>query len=203
MITSPLFADLGWLVHGFGLRDSPPRPEVRLLKQIHSNLVFDVATCSDGVVEGDALVANGAGRIVGVRTADCVPVLLADPVTRTVAAIHAGWRGTAANIVGEAVRMMAAKWDVQPSSLLAAIGPSIGPCCYEVGPEVAARFGTDEPNPVQLDLPFQNELRLREAGLERIWRSGECTFCRPDRFFSYRREKEEAGRMISFIGRTE
>jgi YfiH family protein len=147
--------------------------------------------------DGDALISNTG--VVGIKTADCVPVLLADPVTNSVAAIHAGWRGTVADIVGEAVRALTQRWQTRPEDIHAAIGPCIGPCCYEVGPEVARQFEIKCTGKIHLDLPAENERRLREAGVRNIWKSGECTFCAGDRFFSYRREREQAGRMLSFI----
>ena len=203
MIRAPNFADLEWLDHGFGLRDSEPPAGVITVKQIHSSIVLDAET---PLPEGDALISDRAGILVGVKTADCVPILLVDPSIPVVAAIHAGWRGSAENIVAAAVRELTAHWKTRPGNLRAAIGPSIGVCCYEVGPEVAHRFTTwnsklgQAESPVHLDLPAINEAQLRAAGVADIWKSGECTFCLPGRFFSFRREREQAGRMVSFIG---
>lgn len=200
MIAAPVFDDLDWLTHGFGLRESTLPAGVRLLKQIHSANVFDAARCGPGE-EGDALISREAGVIVGVKTADCVPVLLADPKTQTVAAIHAGWRGTVENVVVRAVEALAREWGARPADIRAAIGPSIGPCCYEVGPEVAVRFEAGCNSRKHIDLPDRNEKQLRATGVNKIWRADECTFCQADRFFSFRREGAAAGRMISFIGR--
>jgi purine-nucleoside/S-methyl-5'-thioadenosine phosphorylase / adenosine deaminase len=199
MIQAPNFKDLEWLEHGFGLRDSILPPGIRTAKQIHSSIVLDAA---EGAGEGDALISDRAGVTVGVRTADCVPILLVDPSIPAVAAIHAGWRGSAENIASKAVRCLADEWHTLPGNLRAAIGPAIGVCCYEVGLEVAKQF--EQWIPVtenrHLDLPAINERQLRAAGVADIWKSGECTFCAPDRFFSFRREREKAGRMMSFIG---
>jgi YfiH family protein len=203
MVKAPNFEDLAWLVHGFGLRDSEPPPGLTTIRQIHSNIVVDAA---NPIPEGDALISNRAGVMVGVKTADCVPILLADPVTRSVAAIHAGWRGTAAQIVPAAIRELAARWGVDPEDLRAAIGPAIGGCCYEVSAEVARQFAPwvselkDVSRPVRVDLSSVNEIQLRQAGVRDVWRSGECTFCQAERFFSFRRERERAGRMMSFAG---
>src|SRR6202034_674597 len=93
---------------------------------------------------------------------------------------------------------LASRWNIRPGNLRAAIGPSIGVCCYEVGPEVAQRFA--QQGPVHLDLRAINEAQLRAAGVANIWKSGECTFCLPGRFYSFRRERQQAGRMLSFIG---
>jgi YfiH family protein len=199
MIQALNFADLEWLDHGFGLRDSTMPAGIRTVKQIHSSIVLDAAEIAE---EGDALISDLAGVSVGIKTADCVPILLVDPSIPAVAAIHAGWRGSAENITAAAVRRMAARWKTRPENLRAAIGPSIGACCYEVGADVANRF--EQWTPVtknrHLDLPAVNERQLRDAGVADIWKSGECTFCATDRFFSFRREREKAGRMLSFIG---
>lgn len=205
MIRAPNLLTLPWLDHGFGLRDSVPPSDVRTIKQIHSGVVLNAAELPPAC-EGDALISNEPGVRVGVKTADCVPVLLVDPTLRAVAAIHAGWRGTAQNIAAAAVREMAARWNARPENLRAAIGPSIGVCCYEVGPEVARHFGkwnTEMEHVhehVHLDLPSVNERQLRALGVNDIWKSGECTFCRADKFFSFRREREAAGRLMSFVG---
>jgi hypothetical protein len=205
MIEAPNFRDLEWLDHGFGLRDSVLPEGIRSVKQVHSSLVFDAAVSKEGDM-GDALISDRGGVLVGVRTADCVPILLVDPSTPAVAAIHAGWRGSAENIVAAAVRELAVGWKTRPENLRAAIGPSIGVCCYEVGSEVARRFGMwdtkmkQAEGRVHLDLRSINEAQLREVGVTDIWKSDECTFCAPGRFFSFRRQGEKAGRLMSFIG---
>ena len=197
MILAPNLLALDGLVHGFGIRESEYPAGIVTVKQIHSSIV---RTPNDVPCEGDAMISDRPEVIVGIKTADCVPVLLADPVTRTVAAIHAGWRGTAAHIVDEAIAAMSKKWQTRPEDLRAAIGPSIGACCYEVGAEVARQFGIEATGAVHLDLPLENAKQLRAAGVRNIRISGECTFCAAGRFFSWRRERERAGRMISFVG---
>jgi polyphenol oxidase len=205
MIRAANLLDIAWLEHGFGERESVPPAGIRTIKQIHSSIVLDAATASP-TDSGDALISNRAGVAVAVKTADCVPILLVDPEHRAVAAVHAGWRGSAENIVGATVAELGARWGTRAGNLLAAIGPSIGECCYEVGPEVAHRFGSWQPElgtakgPVRLDLRAINELQLRAAGVRNIWKSAECTFCLQGRFYSYRREREQAGRMVSFVG---
>jgi purine-nucleoside/S-methyl-5'-thioadenosine phosphorylase / adenosine deaminase len=199
MLTSPLLAQLEWIDHGFGTRLAPVSQEgMASLKQIHSTMCL-VADGAHACGEGDALIANQAGIAVSVRTADCYPVLLADPVTRAVAAIHAGWRGTAASIVGETLRRMHQEFGTQTANVIAAIGPGIGGCCYEVGAEVARRFGRSAAG--RIDLAAANRRQLREAGVpdEQIHVTGACTFCDAARFHSYRRDKDAAGRMISYI----
>jgi YfiH family protein len=208
MITAPNFMKLEWLEHGFGLRQSALPTGIKTIKQIHSSIVLHASASGgiDATAEGDALISNQPGVHVGVRTADCVPILLVDPTVPVVAAIHAGWRGSATNIAAAAVEELTKAWKSRPENLRAAIGPSIGVCCYEVGPDVARRFGNWMPElenaqaPVHLDLPAINALQLRAVGVADIWISGECTFCMADKFFSFRREREKAGRMVSFIG---
>jgi len=140
------------------------------LKQIHSDVIhlFDAAPhepCQGlPAWAGDASATNRPGLLLGVQTADCVPILLVDPKNRAVAAIHAGWRGTLARIAVKAIGQMQMHFGNKPADLLAAIGPSIGGCCYEVGTEVAIQFHSqfadapgwfdefrtgDEPNPIQ------------------------------------------------------
>lgn len=201
MIIAPNLADLEplGLVHGFGERSSTYPEGIRTAKQIHSAIIQDAAAPPG---EGDALISGRPGVIVGVKTADCVPILLADPSTHVVAAVHAGWRGTADGIAAATVQALVDAGQTTPRNLRAAIGPSIGACCYEVGPDVARRFGVGASSPVHLDLPAINAMQLRNAGISNvnIWISQECTFCAADRFYSYRRERESAGRMLSFIG---
>jgi hypothetical protein len=205
VITAPNL-DFPWLTHGFGLRDSMPPPDLTTAHQIHSARVLDACgRKGERIGEGDAIVSTEPGVAIGIRTADCVPILLADPGTRMVACVHAGWRGTAANIAAATIQALESR-GCRASDLAVAIGPSIGSCCYEVGPEVARHFkqwrlDDDTDHRPSLDLPAINETQLREAGVAQIWKSGECTYCRPERFFSFRREKERAGRMLSFVSR--
>lgn len=194
---------LPWLVHGFGTRQSDIPgwfANLATVKQIHSaNVVAAEGRC--GVLgEGDALLEDREGSVVAVRTADCLPILLVDERHRAVAAVHAGWRGTAAHIVSAAVDAMHARFATAPADLHAAIGPGIGECCYEVGPEVAAHFGRQAR--VHISLTDANRAQLVAAGVtpERIYASNLCTMCRGDEFHSFRRDREAAGRLYSFVG---
>jgi YfiH family protein len=198
-----------WLDHGFSTRRSVALPySITTLRQIHSDLVRNARGLADRSMEGDSLISNEPGKVIGVRTADCVPILLVDAETRSVAAIHAGWRGTAANIVVRTVEHMANAFQTNPLHIFAAIGPAIGGCCYEVGLDVAAQFkrtfpelATDGQKRLMLDLPEANRRLLLSAGVPRtqVYPSKLCTFCNSDDFFSYRREQANPGRMISFI----
>ena len=170
------------------------------LKQIHSAVVWEAEQA--GVAgEGDALVTSTAGIPVSVRTADCYPILLADRRNFAVAAVHAGWRGTAARIVVKTIEQMRARFGTDASDLRVAIGPGIGGCCYHVGVEVARQFGLEQAG--KIDLAEMNHRLLVENGVaaERIQVLGGCTQCDVGLFHSFRRDKESAGRMVSYIGR--
>jgi polyphenol oxidase len=134
------------------------------LKQVHSDAIQIFHAVPPSAVIGDASATAHPGLLLAIQTADCVPILLVDPRKRAIAAIHAGWRGTLARITHKAVGAMQREFASRPSDLLAAIGPSIGPCCYEVGAELVTQFTSqfadapeyfdeprtgDEPNPLQ------------------------------------------------------
>jgi polyphenol oxidase len=198
-LESPILSALPWITHGFGTRHPAPHPDtVSTLKQIHSNVVL-LATEPGVLGEGDALVTNHAGLAISIRTADCYPILLADTRNLAVAAIHAGWRGTAAQIVVKTLEKMRAEFGTEACDIFAAIGPGIGVCCYEVGEDVSKQFGFAIRT--HLDLSSENRKQLESAGVptQNIEALDVCTFCNAERFFSYRREKEKAGRMTSYI----
>lgn len=203
--------EFAWLEHGFGTRLSDAwnqQQPIATLKQVHSGVCLRTESGEGRVGEGDALITDVVGAKVGVRTADCVPILLADPRTRAVAAIHAGWRGTVQRIAAKAVAEMTAKFSTNPREVVAAIGPAIGPCCYEVGAEVAALFRDwfperrDLGGVSHLDLAEANRRQLMAADVapERIWVAGVCTCCSGDEFFSWRRERQRTGRMLNAAG---
>jgi YfiH family protein len=190
--------------------EAPGWPIVKL-KQIHSGTVIDVDdTSSTGVaVEGDAAVTSIRGIILAVQTADCVPILIADKEGRLVAAVHAGWRGTAARIAETTVSRVIVKFGAQPANLVAAIGPHIGPCCYEVGEEVAAAFPDAasierrrEWTKPHLNLSEANRRQLLSQGIPEanIDITSLCTKCRDDLFHSYRRDGTRMGHLLSVIG---
>jgi YfiH family protein len=200
VLHSSLLSDLAWVDHGFGTRnDALPQQNMASLKQIHSAVVW-VAEQPGCAGEGDALVTGQPGVPVSIRTADCYPILLADERNRAVAAVHAGWRGTAARIVAETILQMHARFGTDARDLRAAIGPGIGACCYGVGAEVARQFGLEEAG--RIDLAEMNHRQLVQAGVfeGHIDVLGGCTKCDARRFHSFRRDQERAGRMISFIG---
>ncbi len=194
--------------HGFGSRSANPPADITL-RQIHSSVVWNAHSLADREREGDALVSDSPGVSIGVRTADCVPILLLDSKTHAVAAVHAGWRGTAAQIVMKTISRLTADFGSVPSDLHAAIGPSIRECCYQVGPEVAREFvsyfpeWTGEISTRTIDLPETNRRQMLSAGLpdSQIFDSSLCTACTIDRLFSYRCEPANPGRMIAAISR--
>lgn len=180
------------------------------LRQTHSNIVHSVDDTSfaNEQPEGDALHTRVSGLALGVMTADCAPILIADLEARGVAAVHAGWRGTAAAVGRRAVESLASD-GISPSGLTAAIGPHIGVCCLEVGEEVYDWFaqpGVFERRPEwakpHLNLAEANRRQLIDAGVpeERIQVSTLCTRCRRDLFYSYRRDGADTGRMLAAIG---
>ncbi len=189
-----------WLQHGFGTRLSEPPAPLTTLKQIHSATCIFAGGRAGQLGEGDALLDNTPGSVLAIKTADCVPILLVDERLHAVAAVHAGWRGTVAGIATRAVSEMAERFGASPAGLHAALGPAIGKCCYEVGHEVAQHFG--EQGRAHIDLVDTNRRQLLAAGLSpaRIYIAGLCTKCLAEQFHSYRRDREAAGRMYSFIG---
>jgi YfiH family protein len=218
-----------------GETDGDPPLALVGVRQVHSAVVHVVhhddgalegkLASADGkaVLEGDGLMTAVPGVLLGVGTADCVPVLVADVSKRVVAAFHAGWRGTAARIVELGVNKMHLEYGSQPEDLVAAVGPSIGACCYSVGEEVRTKFESNFPyadklfhnvnHPeasgprVHLDLWGANRRQLLEAGLAeaQITVVGQCSACSRDshggrRFFSHRAELGLAGRMLNVVG---
>jgi YfiH family protein len=168
------------------------------------------------LLEGDGLMTDVPGVLLGVGTADCVPVLVVDAKKGAVAAFHAGWRGTVARIVERGIERMGIVYASQPEDLMAAVGPSIGGCCYAVGEEVRMKFKGQfgyaeelfregDGGSAYLDLWEANRRQLLDAGVTRVAVVGECTACARDgaggrRYFSHRAEGGVAGRMLSVVG---
>jgi YfiH family protein len=183
------------------------------VRQVHGATVEQVTVQQRGrgalqpassLPAADAMTTDAPGVALVALAADCVPVLLIDPVRRAAAAVHAGWRGTVAGVVGATVAAMTARYGSRPTDLLAGIGPSIGPCCYEVGPEVAAATAPlgdailqpgRRPNHPHLNLWSATRQALLRAGLlaEHIELAGLCTRCHVDQFFSHRAEGPSRG----------
>lgn len=195
-----------WQVHGADVRVVNTVEEAKPAENTRGETIY----C-------DVVVSNADGVLAGVKTADCVPILMGDPVTRSFAAVHAGWRGTLAKAVIEGVKRLKEEYGAKPENLRVAIGASAGPCCYEVGSEVidafTNRFGsgadlftTTRPGHALVDLLKANRDLLASAGVlpERIHTAPICTMCRTDLFFSYRKEKNlhgKVGRLMGVVGK--
>jgi len=162
----------------------------------------------DAIEDCDALMTNQTNIMLTILTADCVPILLFDPVEKVIATVHAGWRGTQQEILFKTVEKMKKEFNSNPKHIIAGIAPSIGKCCYEVDWNVAQHFEKIEDAYEQkadkylLDLPHINKLQLLKAGLtdNNIELSKVCTSCEVEHYFSYRKEKGCSGRFISMIG---
>lgn len=162
----------------------------------------------DAIADCDALICSEKNIVLTILTADCVPILLYDREKEVIAAVHAGWKGTEAKIVQKTVAKMKEVFDCEPENIIAAVAPSIGRCCYEVGEEVAVHFFdmpesyTEKKGKYMLDLPYINKSQLLKAGLkeEHIEMSSICTACEVGDYFSYRKEQGCSGRFMSLIG---
>lgn len=199
--------------HGFGLRGTSREGLLRP-RQVHGARVVTAAECAKpGPPAADAITSTLAGQAVAVVTADCVPILVAAADGSAVAAIHAGWRGLAAGVIGAGVSALA-ELAAGSASLVAVVGPHIGACCYEVDEPVrdglARRFGDSlasstrptRPGHVALDLGELSRLALGRAGLlpEAVGSVPDaCTRCDATRFHSFRRDGARSGRLIHFI----
>lgn len=208
-------------------------PRLVTIRQVHSSTIVAIDKVAAGsrletdegkaVLEGDGLVTDEPGLLIAAGTADCVPVLLVDPSRRVIGAFHAGWRGTAARMVEQGTARLCAEYGSRPEDILAAIGPSISSCCYNVGDEVRQSFvegfaygsslfqersnlGANTSN-LYLDLWEANRRQLLTAGIveSHITVVGECTACTfrsngRRKYFSHRAEAGSTGRMLNVIG---
>jgi hypothetical protein len=198
---------------------SIPPEGIFCASQVHGDRIHQISGHeasifgSDDPLQGDGLVTAERGVYLGILTADCVPILLLHPGRSVVGAVHAGWRGTAKGIAGKAVRTVCDAFQCEPSGLLVALGPAIGPCCYVVGEEVARAFLEQDPatdrlvrpdgaGRWKLNLAGINRHQLSNAGIQakNLWSASLCTSCRNDLFFSVRRDGEPTGRQIALIG---
>lgn len=190
-------------------------------RQVHGTAIRRVHAGDDPAQiarhEADGLCTDAPGVVLGVFVADCVPALLVDARTGACAAVHAGWRGTVAGILPQAVRTLAAEFGARPADLRVALGPAIGACCFEVGLEVATAFeaaipdararGILLPSPrgradkAHVDLHAANRLLLAQAGVEAVDALAACTHCQRERFFSFRRDGAATGQQMGVVGR--
>ena len=184
-----------------------PAEKCVLSHQTHTNNIRIVTEQDAGkrlfvpsdIYDVDGLVTNVRNLPLVIFYADCVPILLYDPVKKVVATVHAGWRGTVSNIVGNAVIIMKENFGTNPDDILASIGPSIGPCCFETGEEVRDEFIkaglSDCIIGKNINLQEANKIFLKTSGVRTISISGLCTKCRCDEFYSHRGCGPDTGRM--------
>jgi YfiH family protein len=221
-----LLDDVAGLAHGFTVSGSDPREAIRAaagrplplatLRQVHGARVRILAEDGPrfeeepGRPQGDALLTRRGDVSIGVATADCVPILIADAESRWLAAVHAGWRGTAQGVLKEAIEALQSQ-GVPPARLFVGLGPAIGACCFEVGDEVPAALRRADPgadafilagNPrARVDLIEANRRQAIASGVrsDRIASAGLCTVCERNLLESYRRSGGAPGRMIGFV----
>ena len=194
-------------------------------RQVHAAVIARVRAGDDpravAQVEADGLCSDSPGLALGVFVADCIPAVVVDPRTGSFAAVHAGWRGTVAGVLPAAVRALATEFGARPEDLRVALGPAIGPCCFEVGPEVAAAFEALSPDArargivlpssrgtagkANVDLKAANRLLLERAGVApaAIDAGPECTHCDRARFFSFRRDGSGTGQLMGVVARAD
>jgi YfiH family protein len=182
---------------------------VATVRQVHGTRVVTAGN-EDDPPEADGVASRRRGQALGIVTADCVPALLLARRHGVIAAVHAGWRGAAAGVLESALDHLRREFGVEPPDVDGVLGPSIGPCCYRVGPEVReafeARSGatttaawTPAGDRLLLDLRLAERLLLEQAGVSSVALVGPCTACTPG-LASYRRDGAGAGRQLSFIG---
>ena len=200
--------------HALAATAGVARNSLAAVTQVHGASVVRACAHEAGAwPRADGLAGDDPDVALTVRVADCVPLLVADARRGVAAAVHAGWRGTAAGIAGAAVSLLARSFGCAPGDMAAALGPSIGACCYTVGPELTDAFRAGghgsavdrwfRPGPerLHLDLWAANRDQLVSAGVPdtSVFVSGLCTACHPEWFYSYRREGAAAGRLVGFI----
>jgi len=183
--------------------------------QTHSDNIYIITqkttkgwnSLDNTIQDCDALITNVPNVVLCILTADCVPILLYDRKNNVIAAVHAGWKGTKAQIVSKTIKKMQALYASDVDEIIAGIAPSIGKCCYQVGEDVAKYF-FDTPQSYKkvnhkymLDLPYINKEQLLRCGIKEshIEMSNICTSCKVERFFSFRKEKGCSGRFMSMI----
>jgi len=181
--------------------------------QVHGSTVREVSQHDKGkgalsqdtaIPDTDALITNVRRLPLAVFTADCLSIFLYDPLQKAIGLAHAGWRGSKDNIALKTIQLMREKFQVRAENLLVGFGPALRSCCYQVGLEFKNYFPagiSEKDNKMYCDLTGINKKQLLETGVreENISDSGICTSCRNDKYFSYRKEADASGRMISVI----
>jgi YfiH family protein len=219
----PRLEQIPYLILGFGIRkwkedDYQNRPEWKdfklvFLDQIHSDIIQVIDNIPEEKLKGDAMITGLPFLLLIIKTADCLPVLIVDESQKMVAAVHCGWRGTSKRVVQKVIQRMKDLYGCHPSSLLAALGPCIGHECYEVGENVYHSFeqeglstGSFRNHPLRrrkylFDLKGANLSQMVSVGVEEknVFSADICTHCH-ENLPSFRRDKDKAGRTLSFIG---
>ncbi|UCC38870.1 MAG: peptidoglycan editing factor PgeF [Candidatus Aminicenantes bacterium] len=222
-ITIPQLENISFLIQGFGTErwkeeDFKRRPEWKnfrllFLDQIHSDVIQSIDEIPRGNLKGDAMVTSLSSLFLIIRTADCLPALIVSQSPKVIAAVHCGRRGTCKRVVQRAIHRMIDHYGCDPSVLLVALGPLIGSRCYEVGEDVLMSFEKDghstesfQNHPTHegkylFDLKEANISQMLNLGIKKdnIFSVDICTHCHRD-FASYRRDKDKASRVLSFIG---
>ena len=212
-LESTVLQNWNYLAVAFGI----PLDQFITLNQVHGDDIFVIKPYgeylpTDGVLNYDAIVTNRRNLAICIKTADCVPVFIVDRAKKIIAAVHAGWRGTALEISAKVIRLLYEKYGSSPWDILAAIGPAIGPCCFELDEETAYAFRSQKDhkdflfpgeglNKCMVDLPEANRRQIMNCGIPEgnIDVSNLCTSCRQDLFFSYRGSGGITGRQINFM----
>ena len=215
-LTSPLLETLPHLYHGFGTRSDEPLPGVVFPKQIHGDrvVVLDAPVADTWHEPADALITTVPGLPIGVKTADCLPILMAERYGRGVAAVHAGWKGMALRILPKAIEHFRKHLGIEAGDITLAVGPGIGQCCLEVDAPVRDFFAgqglldlwescirAGRPDHWWLDLKIMAQKQAIDAGvrIDRVDILPYCTKCEAEYFYSYRREGLAAGRQANYI----
>ncbi len=198
---------------------SAPLEALALVNQVHGNAVVEAGEENRSrlglrTTDADAIITGQAGIPLGILTADCLPVLLFDPIKRAIGAAHAGWKGTASGVSAKTVEAMRSRYGSDPKDIIAAFGPCIGQCCYTIGLTVVNAFKSaypesawiaecfnNEAGKITFDLAIANAGQLIEAGLSsgNIDAASPCTACNSHEFFSYRKDNGRTGRQLAFI----
>ena len=227
ILTCPAFDRFTGIRHGFSIRGVTPSdgawpfPPAHSGEQVHGAQIAcvsgtpgsDALRYGDNRIAGvDALITNSAETPIAVRSADCMPILLADSETGAIAAVHAGWRGTAKRILERTIDELQKNFGAKPENIYAALGPAIGPCCFKVRADVIDAFqklghpvsGYTQPKSEEswmLDLRGLNEHQLIEKGVPplHIFTVGGCTACHPGDYPSYRRDGSSSERINAII----
>ena len=176
------------------------------LNQVHDKNILKITeNTQNEIKEYDALATNAKNKVLATCFADCVPVLLFDSKQKVVSSIHSGWKGTVKQIAKNTIEFMIANYNSQPNDIIAVIGPSIGPCCFQVNTDVKEQFvsifGEKVINENKVDLWGANKIQLINCGVKEknIECLNICTCCNNHKFYSYRKGDKEAGRFTAFI----